>query len=49
MEKNPEMKDSGERTWNMRKKEKTNIPITPAKYKTGYPEDSIQRNDSLPV
>ena len=31
MEKNPEMKDSGERTWNMRKKDKMNIPITPAK------------------
>ena len=49
MEKNPEMKDSGERTWNIRKKDKINIPITPAKYKTGYAEDSIQPNASFPA
>ena len=49
MEKNPEMKDSGERTWNMRKKDKMNIPITPAKYKIGYAEDSIQPNANLPA
>ena len=49
MEKHPEMKDSGERTWNMRKIDKMNIPITPAKYKTGYADDSIQTNASLPA
>ena len=49
MEKNPEMKDSGERTWNMRKKDKMSIPIIPAKYKTGYVEDSIQPNANLPA
>ena len=49
MEKNPEMKDNGERTWNMRKKDKQNIPITPAKYKTGYAEYSIQPNANLPA
>ena len=35
MEKNPEMEGIGERTWNMRKKHKNNIPITLVKYKTG--------------
>ena len=49
MEKNPEMKGSGERTLNMRKKDKMNIPITPAKYKTGYVDDSIQPNANLPA
>ena len=49
MEKNPEMKGSGERTWNMRKTDKMNIPITPAKYKTGYADDSIQPNANLPA
>ena len=49
MEKNPEMKDSGERTWNIRKKDKMDIPIKPAKYKTGYAEDSIQPNANLPA
>ena len=49
MEKNPEMKDSGERTWNMRKKDKINIPITPIKYKTGYADDSIQPKANLPA
>ena len=49
MEKNPEMKGSGERTWNMRNNDKMNIPITPAKYKTGYAEDSIQPNANLPA
>ncbi len=49
MENNLEMKGSGERTWNMRKKDKMNIPITPAKYKPGYAEDSIQPNANLPV
>ena len=49
MEKNPEMKGSGERTWNMRKKDKMNIPITPAKYKTGYADDSIQPDANLPA
>ena len=49
MEKNPEMKDSGESTLNMRKKDKINIPITPAKYKTGYEDDSIQPNANLPA
>ena len=49
MEKNLEMKGIGERTWNMRKKDKMNIPITPAKYKPGYAEDSIQPNANVPV
>ena len=49
VEKNPEMKDSGERTWNMRKKDKMNIPTTPDKYKTGDAEDSIQPNANLPA
>ena len=49
VEKNPEMKDSGERTWNMRKNDKKDIPITPTKYKTGYEEDSIQPNANLPA
>ena len=49
MEKNPDMKDSGERTWNMRKKDKMNIPTTPDKYKTGDAEDSIQPNANLPA
>ena len=49
IEKNPEIKGNGERTWNMRKKDKINIPITPAKYKTGYEEDSIQPNASFPA
>ena len=49
MEKNPEMKDSGERTWNMRKKDKMNIQITPAKNKTGYADNSIQPNANLPA
>ena len=49
MEKSPEMKDIGERTWNMRKKDKMNIPITPAKYKNGYAEDSIQLKANLPA
>ena len=48
MEKNPEMKDSGESTLNMRKKDKINIPIIPAKYNTGNSEDSIQTNANLP-
>ena len=49
MEKNPEMKGKGERTWNIRKKDKINIPIIQTKYKTGYAEDSIQLNANLPV
>ena len=49
MEKDPEMKDTGERTWNMRKKDKINIPITPIKYKTGYADDSIQPKANLPA
>ena len=49
IEKHPEKNDSGERTWNMRKKDKMNIPITPAKYKTGYADDSIQTNANLPA
>ena len=49
MEKNPEIKGSGERTWNMRKKDKMKITITPTKYKTGYAEDSIQPNANLPA
>ena len=49
MEKNPEMKGSREITLNIRKKDKMNIPITPAKYKTGYADDSIQPNAYLPA
>ena len=49
MEKSAEMKDSGERTWNIRKKDNINIPITPDKYKTGYAEESIQPNANLPA
>ena len=49
MEKNPEMKGSGERTWNMRNKDKMNIPITPAKYKTEYSDNWIQPNANLPA
>ena len=49
MEKNPEMKDKGERTWNMRKKDKQNIPITPAIYKTGYAADSLHPNANFPA
>ena len=49
MEKNPEMKGSGERTWNIRKIDKINIPIKPVKYKTGYAEESTHPNANLPA
>ena len=49
IEKNPEIKGNGERTWNMRKKDKINIPSKPAKYKIWYPEESIQSYANLPA
>ena len=49
MEKFPEMNGSGERTWNMRRIDKKNIPITPLKYMTGYSDNSIQPNANLPA
>ena len=49
MEKNPEIKGSGERTWHIRKKDKMKITKTPTKYKTGYAEYSIQLSANLPA
>ena len=49
MEKIPDKKGNGERTLIMRKKDKIKIPITPAKYMTGYADVSIQPNANFPA
>ena len=49
MEKNPEIKANGERTWKSRIKVKNSIAITPAIYTTEYAEESIQTNANLPA